>query len=211
MKLLIVDDHEVVRKGLVNLLALRDTFSEISEAGNIQEAMKTLRVLNPDMAIIDICLGRKENGLEIIERCQEEHLKTKFLVLTSSYRKDDFRRAKELEVNGYVLKDSNLEDIDYAIRSVMKGRYFYDSSLQKQDSKDIHQEVRELLTEREYEVLRALGKGLTNQQIAENLFITENTVKKHISSLLGKLQLAHRTEAAIYASKLWRRAEDEVV
>lgn len=209
MKLLIVDDHEIIRKGLIEVLKLNQKFSEIKEAGHIDEALKVLRVEQPELAIVDILLGRNENGLDILEKSRAEHLKTQFLILTASTRKNDFIRAKELDVSGYVLKDSSIEDIAYAIRSVMKGKNFYDSSLQIQEGEDLHKHVQSVLTEREYEVLRLLGKGLTNQQIAEALFITENTVKKHISSLLGKLQLAHRTEAALYAAKLWRRAEDE--
>lgn len=208
MKLLIVDDHEIVRKGLVGVLSLQDEFTEIEEARNTEEALKILRISKPDIAIIDICLPHKENGLQIIEKSRAEHLMTKFVIFTSSSRKDDYNRAKKLEVSGYILKDSDIEDIAYALRSVLKGKCFYDSSIEMSLKKDIHKEVREMLTDREYEVLRALGKGLTNQQIAQKLFITENTVKKHISSLLSKLQLAHRTEAALYAAKLWRREED---
>lgn len=208
MKLLIVDDHEVVRKGLIEGLKLGQDFSEIKEAENIGEALKVLRIEQPDIAIVDILLGQNENGLEILEKSKEEHLKTNFVILTSSTRRSDFLKAKEMDVHGYVLKSSSLEDIGYAIKSVMKERYFYDSSLQVQQNEDLQKHVQSILTEREYEVLRALAKGLTNQQIAEGLFITESTVKKHISSLLGKLQLSHRTEAALYAARLWRRKED---
>lgn len=208
MKLLIVDDHEIVRKGLVGALALEEEFSEIEEAGSIEEALKILRISKPDIAIIDICLSHRENGLRIIEKSQAEHLMTKFVIFTSSSRKDDYNDAKRLDVSGYILKDSDIEDISYALKSVLKGKCFFDSSIEVSPVRDIHKEVREALTDREYEVLRALGKGLTNQQIAQKLFITENTVKKHISSLLAKLQLAHRTEAALYATKLWRREDD---
>lgn len=208
MKLLIVDDHEIVRKGLIGVLDLEEEFSKIEEASTIKEALKILRISKPDIAIIDICLAHKENGLDIIEKSKSEHLMTKFVVFTGSSRRDDFNRAKQLGVSGYILKNSDVEDIAYALRSVIKGKCFFDSSIQVTSGADIHKEVKELLTEREYEVLRALGKGLTNQQIAQQFFITENTVKKHISSLLAKLQLAHRTEAALYAAKLWRRESD---
>lgn len=208
MKLLIIDDHEVVRKGLKGALEIERIFNEVEEAENIEEALKILRISKPEIAIVDICLGRKQNGFEIIEKSQAEHLGTKFLVLTSSSRRDDFVKAKELDVSGYVLKDSNIEDIAYALKCLLKGKRFYDATLQIQQEKSSHKEVKEILTQREYEVLRALGKGYTNQQIAEQLYITENTVKKHISSVLAKLQLSNRIEAALYATKIWRRYED---
>ena len=208
MKLLIVDDYEVVRKGLIGALDLNKVFSEINETGDIDEALKILRLSKPDIAIVDVILGHKGNGLKLIEKSKLEYIKTKFVVFTASTRKDDFNRARALGVSAYILKESDIEDIDYAIKRVIKGKCFYDSSLQLSQTKDLQKEVKERLTDREYDVLKALGKGLTNQQIAQLLFITENTVKKHISSLLAKLQLAHRTEAALYAAKLWRRAED---
>ena len=130
MKLLIIDDHEVVRKGLKGALALEEEFSEVEEVANVADALKILRISKPEIAIVDICLGRKENGFQIIKKSQEEHLNTKFLVLTSSSRRDDFAKAKELKVSGYILKDSNIEDISYAIKSVLKGKCFYDSTFQ---------------------------------------------------------------------------------
>lgn len=208
MKILIVDDHEIIRKGLKEVLTLEDDFNEIEEADSVDEALKVLRISKPEVAIVDICLGHKENGLQIIEKSQAEHLTTKFLILTASSRRDDFNKAREMDVNGYILKDSNIDDISFALKSVLKGKYFYDSSFQSKQEKDVHKEIKGLLTQREYEVFQALGKGYTNQQIAETLHITENTVKKHISNILAKLDLAHRTEAALYAAKLWRRQED---
>ncbi|MBP3886958.1 MAG: response regulator transcription factor [Cellulosilyticum sp.] len=208
MKLLIVDDHEIVRKGLIDVLALDEEFDEILEASNIEEALKILRLSKPDIAIVDICLRNKENGFRIIEKSLLENMDTKFVVFTSSSRKNDYDHAKALNICGYILKDSYIEDINYALKDILKGKSFFDRSIQESTMRDVHKEVREALTDREYEVLKALGKGLTNQQIAQKFYITENTVKKHISSLLSKLELAHRTEAALYAAKMWRRADD---
>lgn len=205
MKLLIVDDHEVVRKGILAILSAENYFKKIEEASNIEEAMKQLRIVKPDITLLDINLGNKENGLDIIGKARNEGITTKFSVLTASCRKGDFLRAKALRVEGYILKDSPVEDILYALRCISKGKKFYDSGVDDEVMKD---SVQERLTQREYGVLCELGKGLTNIQIAEKLFISENTVKKHISSLLSKLGLTHRTEAALFAAKQWRRKDD---
>lgn len=208
MKILIVDDHDVVRKGIIAALSFEENFEEIYEASNISEGMKMLRIHEPDIALIDISLGKQESGLNIIKMAKEEHIDTKFVILTSSSRQDDYEYAKELGVNGYILKDSPIEDIEEALKRVAEGKQFFDSALQNYSTKGIYDQIKKRLTDREVEVLRALGTGMTNAQIAEKLFITENTVKKHISSILSKLEFSHRTEAALYAASLWRR-EDE--
>lgn len=207
MKILIIDDHDIVRKGIVAMLECETEFEEITEAGNMEEAVKMLTIHTPDMALVDINLAGK-NGLDIIEQAQQRQIATKFVVLTSSSRKSDFIRAKELEVDGYILKDSNVEDIIYALKSIARGRKFYDAQIAEKDKPDDRGKLLETLTEREKEIFVEIGKGLTNTQIAEKLYITENTVKKHISSLLGKLGLTRRTEVALYATKLWRRKDD---
>lgn len=208
MRILIVDDHDIVRKGLIAALELEKNFDVIEEAEDIESAMKKLRTEKPEIALIDLNLGNKQNGINIIKQAQKEGIQTKYMILTSSSQKADFADSKALGVSGYILKDSALEDIEYAIKAVMKGRNFFDSQIQVQGEKSQEEKMRELLTEREVEVLRALGLGLTNAQIAEKLYITENTVKKHISSLLAKLEFTHRTEAALYSARLWRREED---
>ncbi|WP_069999544.1 response regulator [Cellulosilyticum sp. I15G10I2] len=208
MTLLIVDDHEIVRKGLLASFAVEECFEKIEEASNIEDAMKVLRISRPDITLLDINLAGKENGLDLITKAKKENIVTKFVVLTSSSRKGDFVKAKELEVEGYILKDSNVEDIIYGLKCIGRGRKFYDAGVETQVKKGQNSHLQEVLTEREYEVLIELGKGYTNTQIAEKLFITENTVKKHISSLLGKLGMTHRTEAALFAARQWRRKED---
>lgn len=208
MRILIVDDHDVVRKGIIAALSFEENFEEIYEASNISEGMKILRIHEPDIALVDISLGKQESGLNIIKMAKEECINTKFVILTSSSRQDDYEYARELGVSGYILKDSPIEDIEEALESVARGKEFFDSALQNYSARGIYDQIKKRLTDREIEVLRALGTGLTNAQIAEKLFITENTVKKHISSILGKLELSHRTEAALYAASLWRREEE---
>lgn len=207
MKLLIVDDHDIVRKGLVTMLKGESEFDQIQEASNIEEAKKMLSIDTPDIALVDVNLNGK-NGLDLIEEVNNKNIETKFVVFTSSSRKGDFIRAKELNVDGYILKDSNVEDIIYAIKSVGRGRRFYDTEIVQEAQSTKRSELLDGLTERETEIFREIGRGLSNAQIAEKLYITENTVKKHISSLLSKLGVSRRTEVALYATKLWRRKDD---
>ena len=204
MKLLIVDDHEIVRKGIVALLEEEEEITEIQEASDLEEALKLVTIHEPDLTLIDVNLGGK-NGLDLIEMCRERQIDTKFIVLTSSSRKGDFIRAKELDVAGYILKDSNVEDIIYAIKAINRGRKFYDTQITIEEPESERSKILGRLTEREQEIFIEIGRGLTNTQIAEKLYITENTVKKHISSLLSKLGVKRRTEVALYATKLWRR------
>lgn len=204
MRLLIVDDHDIVRKGLVNMLKGESEFDQIQEASNIEEAKKILTIDRPDIALVDVNLKR-QNGLDLIEEVNGRDIITKFVIFTSSSRRDDFVRAKALNVHGYILKDSNVEDILYGIKSIGRGRKFYDDQLIQVQHSNERSIVLESLTEREKEIFKEIGRGLTNAQIAEKLYITENTVKKHISSLLSKIGMSRRTEVALYATKIWRR------
>ena len=117
-------------------------------------------------------------------------------MLTTSSKAEDFKRAKDMNVDGYLLKESFIEDILYAIKVVYRGKIFT-IHLFLNTNLDIRKSMIDELTEREMDVLRELGHGLCNSQIAK-LYISENTVKKHVSSILSKLELQHRTEAALY-------------
>lgn len=205
MNLLIVDDHEIVRKGIRAVLEGEEQVTKIEEAGELEEALKLVTIHEPpDLILIDVNLGGK-NGLDLIEMCKDRQIDTKFVVLTSSSRKGDFIRAKELGVAGYILKSSNVEDILYAIKAVKRGRKFYDTQIMMEEATSERSKLLASLTERETEIFLEIGRGLTNTQIAEKLYITENTVKKHITSLLSKLGVKRRTEVALYATKIWRR------
>lgn len=204
MKLLIVDDHEIVRKGLVAMLEGEAGIATIQEAEDMEGAKKLIATEQPDITIMDINLGGN-NGLDLIEDIGHKIGVTKFVVFTSSSRKSDFIRAKALNVDGYILKDSNIEDIIYAIKSISRGRKFYDAQVIGRKESGERSKTLESLTDREREIFQEIGRGLTNNQIAQKLYITENTVKKHISSLRDKLEVKQRTEIALYAARIWRR------
>ncbi|HQB63148.1 MAG TPA: response regulator transcription factor [Sedimentibacter sp.] len=195
MKIIIVDDHPLVRQGLASLVSMESDMELIGECSNVQEALTMIDEKKPDLAIIDLKLG-KESGLEIVS-ADKEH-KCKYVILTSSAAYADFKKSEEVNVDGYVLKEALPEELLYALRLVGRGRKYYDPVLLEYKL----QEGNDNLTLREKEVLQKLGQGLNNQEIADELFISENTVKKHVSQILAKLNLHDRTQAALYANNM---------
>ncbi len=199
MKVILVDDHPLVRKGLASVLSLESDIELVGEAGNTKEAMELIDRQKPDLALVDLRLG-KEDGLGIIERYKNNSRDCNFIVLTSSAHEEDFRKAEEVGANGYVLKEALPEELIYAVRLVSRGRKYYDPGIMDAMMKASSDEgIVEELTQREREVLMVLGQGLCNKDIAKKLFVTEYTVKKHVSQILAKLELTDRTQAALYA------------
>lgn len=196
MKILIADDHPMVRKGLVSALSFEENVEEINEAANVKEAVAWITQNEPEIAMIDLRLGA-EDGLEIVQKVRKQGVKTKFIVLTSSMKKDDFLRSRDAGIDGYILKDAFPEDIVYAFHTVSRGKKFYHPEFTQYEGRQEQKSELDQLTQREKDVLRELGKGFSNIEIAEKLFISEHTVKKHVSNILLKLNLAHRTQAAL--------------
>lgn len=205
MNILLIDDHPLVRKGLISVLSLENDIDSIREASNIKDAYELITYENPDIILIDLKLG-KECGLEVIEMCNLDICNSKFIVLTSSTDEGDFKKAKELCVHGYVLKEALPEELIYAIRLVYKGRKYYDPKIMDEIMNEYNEDnLLDELTVRELEVLTALSEGLNNKDIADKLFISIFTVKKHISQILNKLNLTDRTQAALFAQSKMQR------
>lgn len=196
MKIIIVDDHPLVRQGLASLISMEDDMELVGECSNVQEALLMIQNKKPDIAIIDLKLGQ-ESGLDIVNASRKRTCK--YVILTSSASYIDFKKSEELNVDGYVLKEAMPEELLYALRLINKGRKYYDPVLM--DYK-LQEGSNSNLTIREIEVLHKLGQGLNNYQIAKELFISENTVKKHVSQILAKLNLHDRTQAALYANNM---------
>lgn len=197
MNILIVDDHPLVRKGIASTIGFDEQVEEILEASTVDEAMTIIQKEKPVLAIVDLNLGGKD-GLEIVSRSKKLGYNTKFLILTSSAKMEDYYRAKEVDVDGYILKEAFVEDILYAIHVVLRGKKYIDPEVLQYESKNITLNgYLEKLTPREIDILMELGKGLSNHEIARKLYISENTVKKHVSNILSKLGLNHRTQAAL--------------
>ena len=201
MKILVVDDHPLVRKGIVSTLSFEKYVDSILESSNKNEAMHIIQMEKPELAIVDIYLG-KENGLDIVSDSKKRGYKTKFMILTSSVKKEDYMKAKEVGVDGYILKEAFAEDIIYAMHVILRGKKFIDPEILRYENVNNSEDVYlERLTPREKEILIELGNGLSNYEIAKKLYISENTVKKHVSSILSKLGLEHRTQAALLVNK----------
>lgn len=204
MKILVVDDHPLVRTGITSTIGLEFPEYEIKEASNIEDALKIKKTWAPDIMMVDICLG-EENGIDLIEQVKHEYDKTKTVILTSSYSHENYFRARSLGIDGYILKDAFIDDIVYALKVIQRGKRYIDPEILRAVDHNVEALV-DYLTEREKEVLIEVAEGHSNRTIAEKLYISEFTVKKHISSILAKLRLKNRTEAAIYSRNLYSQA-----
>lgn len=204
MKIVLVDDQTLIRKGLLSILAMQKTMEVCGEARNKEDALLLIQSEKPDLVIVDFHLG-KECGLDLITEAREQGSRCKFAILTYSKDSLSFKRAKAMNVDGYISREANAEELIYAFQLIQRGRKYYDPDVidlllhsQKKPYAD-NSRVNHL-TSKEREVLRKLGIGFSNKQISESLFITENTVKKHVSQVLSKLDLGDRTQAALYAN-----------
>lgn len=205
MKIVLVNDQIIIRKGLKSILALQNSMEVLGGASNKLEALHMIKREKPDLVVLDLHLG-KECGLEIITDARKLGYIGKFAILTYSKDPLSFERAKDLEIDGYISLEVDTEEIIFALQAIQKGRKYYDPDiidlLMKLPRKpQVDSAPVEHLTSKEKEVLLKLGMGFSNRQIAQNLFITENTVKKHVGQVLSKLNLGDRTQAALYANE----------
>ncbi len=205
IRILIVDDHPVVRRGLMTLLATEPGFEIVGEASNGVEAVEKARTARPDVILLDLIMP-KQGGVETIHQIKQLHLDCRILVITSFAEDDLIFPAIKAGALGYLLKDSSPDELLQAIRNVYEGKPSLHPTIALKLMSEMGQESKlpsteEPLTERELEVLKLIAQGLTNQEIAEKLVISERTVGNHVGSILEKLHLANRTQAALYALK----------
>lgn len=202
IKIVIADDHSMIREGLKQLLELDGDIQVIGEAGDGEECLKVIEELQPDVLLLDINMP-KMNGLQMLEQLRENGSEQKVLILTIHNEAEYLIRAKEIGVNGYVLKDSESAILKKAIITVNNGEEYIDTAMLPlfnamikpgyYDDEDYE------LTKREKEVLKLVCDGLYNKEIADRLGISEKTVKNHVSSILRKFGVFDRTQAVIYA------------
>ncbi len=200
MKIFVVDDHPLVCEGIKAILDNEEGMELAGSASSGQEAEQSFTHIKPDLTLVDLRLPG-ESGIEIIKRLRLLAPDCRYIILTTYADPEDVRTAMEAGVDGYILKEALPEEMTSALRLVGRGRPYFDPSVMQmmlQQPKKGDDSLSEL-TDRELEVLRALTRGLSNREIANMLFVTEHTVKKHISSILCKLDLKDRTQAALYA------------
>jgi DNA-binding NarL/FixJ family response regulator len=205
IKVLIVDDHHVVRRGLVFFLQTQKEINVVGEAANGEEAVKRVRELQPDVVLMDLVMPVMD-GVEATKKIKEIFPHMKILILTSFSDVDHVIPAIRAGASGYQLKDVEPDQLVQAIISVYRGENQLHpkitAHLMTHLSKgDREEQLIETLTKREKEVLAEIAKGKSNKEIAAALMITEKTVKTHVSNILAKLNLADRTQAALYAVK----------
>src|SRR5512136_368908 len=203
IRVLIVDDHTIVRKGIRALLAEIEGIEVVGEADNGQEAVTQAETLHPDVILMDLAMP-KMDGIEATRQIKASQPDSRILVMTSFAADDKVFPAIKAGALGYLLKESAPEDLVQAIRQIHRG----ESSLHPTIARKVLQEIihpsdrpptPNPLTEREAEVLRLVAQGLSNQDIAGKLNISDPTVRTHVSNILNKLHLATRIQAALYA------------
>jgi two-component system, NarL family, response regulator DevR len=209
IKVFLLDDHEVVRRGLHDLLEAEDDITVVGEAGTAAEGSRRIPALRPDVAILDARLP-DGSGIDVCRDIRSVDPTIKALILTS-YDDDEALFAAILAgASGYVLKQVRGDDLVDGVRRVAAGQSLLDPAVTSRvlervrSGKSVPQELASL-TEQERRILALIAEGLTNRQIAERMYLAEKTVKNYVSSLLAKLGLERRTQAAVLASRLLAR------
>ena len=199
MKLLLVDDHEMVRLGLKSYLSMQDGVDQVLEASDGQEGVELALQERPDVIIMDIVMPHM-TGIEATLAILKEWPDAKILILTSYLDNEKIYPVLDAGAKGYMLKTSSAEEILRAIYKVEQGELAIETEVsQKVEYRKNHVELHDDLTARERDILSLLTKGYENQRIADELFISLKTVKTHVSNILSKLEVSDRTQAVVYA------------
>ena len=203
IRVLVVDDHPVVRRGIRSLLAEEEGLEVVGEAANGKEALEQVEKLHPDVILMDLVMPEM-SGVEAIQRITADHPEARILVMTSFAADDKVFPSIKAGALGYLLKDSDPEDLLRMIRQVYRGELSIHPTIARKVIQELNRPAQEPLTpspltEREVEILQLLAQGVENKEIARRLVLREATVRTHVSNILSKLHLANRVQATLYA------------
>lgn len=203
LHILIADDHAVVREGVGAIIAIQPDMALVGEAADGVEVVELVQALQPDVVLLDLVMPRQD-GLAAIIQIKQDNPQVCILVLTSFADDEKVFPAIKAGAMGYLLKDASRQQLLQAIRQVAQGQASLHPQIALRVMRELHQPsnlppTEHPLTDREVETLLLLARGLTNQEIATTLVISEHTVSRHVNSILQKLHLANRTQAALYA------------
>jgi DNA-binding NarL/FixJ family response regulator len=209
IKVFLLDDHEVVRRGLRELLEAEGDIEVVGEAGSAEEALRRVPATKPDVAVLDVRLG-DGNGIEVCRDLRSENDGISCLMLTSYADDEALFDSIMAGAAGYVLKQIKGNELVDAVRRVAAGQSLLDPSVTQQVLDRLRRGAEEderlaSLTDQERRILEHLAEGLTNREIAERMFLAEKTVKNYVSNLLAKMGMQRRTEAAVYAARIEER------
>lgn len=214
IRVFLLDDHEVVRRGIAAALEAESDLTVVGEAGTAEEAIAGIRELTPDVAVLDVRLGDGEhNGIAVCREITSEFPAVKVLILTSFDSDRALVDAGLAGASGFILKQIRSNELVDAIRGVADGRRYLDDAevrLATRRLRDSEEGRLDDLTTQERRIFDLIGEGYTNRQIAQEMYLAEKTVKNYVSNLLAKLGMSRRTEAAALAARLVERHRNEM-
>ena len=203
IKVMLTDDHALMREGIKHLLEFDGSIEVIEEASDGIECLQKLEKIHPDILLLDINMPEM-NGIEVLEELKRREDPLKVLILTVHSEVEYLVTAVDIGANGYILKDSGSSELKQAINVIMSGESYIQPSLlpalnSRLINRDVDQDKLQTLTKRELEILTQVAGGMFNKEIAVNLNISERTVKNHISNIFRKIDVLDRTQAAVFA------------
>ena len=197
IRILIADDHPVVREGLVTILGLQDDLEVVGQARDGEEACRLYEQLRPDILILDLRMPKKD-GLQVVTELMAQRPRPRIIVLTSSPKAEDLRRALSAGAKGYLLKSAEPQEVWQTIREVYAGKSSLPHEVAAQSAESMAQPE---LSQRELQVLKQMALGKSNKEIGQVLYISEHTVKNHVAAIFEKLNAVGRTEAVALAAQ----------
>ena len=211
IRVFLLDDHEVVRAGVAAMLSAEEDIEVVGEAGGATEALQVVRGCQPDVAVLDVRLA-DGNGIEVCRAIRSEFDDVRCLMLTSFHDDQAILDAAMAGAAGYVLKQIRGNDLVDAVRRIARGALLLDAAEAKMALRRLRssEEGRLLdLTPQESKIFDLIGEGMTNRQIAAEMFLAEKTVKNYVSNLLAKLGMSRRTEAAAFSARMEERKRSQ--